>query len=69
MVDVDDSRSGFYQEYCESSRVLFLNAEFETDWWRYNPACIAPVTNSGRWLVGRLWDHCVHSKWDTLCYV
>ncbi|PQE11966.1 kinase-like domain protein [Rutstroemia sp. NJR-2017a BVV2] len=74
MVDVDESgkyfvtgiidweTSGFYPEYFESSMVLYLNASFETDWWRYIPACIAPAANPERWLVGRLWDQYVNYK-------
>jgi hypothetical protein len=26
------------------------------DWWRFVPACIAPVSYSVEWAVGRLWD-------------
>ncbi|PQE30739.1 kinase-like domain protein [Rutstroemia sp. NJR-2017a WRK4] len=59
---IDWETGGIYPEYLESSTVLYLNAEFETDWWRYIPVCIVPVTNLGRWLVGRLWDQYVNSS-------
>jgi aminoglycoside phosphotransferase (APT) family kinase protein len=59
---IDWESRGFYPEYFEFSRVLYLNASFETDWWRNIPACIAPAMNRERWLVGRRWDQYVNSN-------
>ncbi|TVY90888.1 hypothetical protein LAWI1_G005203 [Lachnellula willkommii] len=69
MVDVDETgiyhvtgiidweTSGFYPEYFESSKILYIFRLYqEEDWWQYLPPCIAPAQNPERWLVDRLWD-------------
>jgi hypothetical protein len=82
MVDVSNSRkytmtgiidwetSGFYADYLESAKILYLfNLHDKTDWWEYLPDCIAPSRNPERWSVGRLWDQCVNGfRTDDLIY-
>ncbi|TVY44432.1 hypothetical protein LOCC1_G003267 [Lachnellula occidentalis] len=73
MVDVDQTEryhvtgiidweiSGFYPEYFESSKILYIFRMYkEEDWWKYLPPCIAPAKNAERWLIDRMWD--------TICY-
>jgi hypothetical protein len=54
---IDWETSGFYPDYFESEKILYLFHIYqESDWWQYLPPCIAPARNPERWLVGRLWD-------------
>jgi hypothetical protein len=58
---IDWEYSGFYPDYYESSKILFLfDMCTETDWYAYLPACIAPARNPERWLVSKLWNHCIN---------
>lgn len=58
---IDWEDSGFYPDYHESAKILFtFNMLTESDWCAYLPACIAPARNPERWLVSRLWDHCIN---------
>jgi hypothetical protein len=64
---IDWENSGFYPEYFESVKILYLL--IKTDWWEYLPPCIAPARNPERWLVGRIWDRCVNElRTDTLIH-
>lgn len=58
---IDWEDSGFYPEYFESTRVLFLfYMHSNTDWYAYLPACISPARHPVRWLVNRLWEHTIN---------
>ena len=49
---IDWETSGFYPEYFESSKILYLFRLYkEEDWWQYLPPCIAPAKNPERWLI------------------
>lgn len=57
---IDWETSGFYPDYFEPAKILYLfTIHQESDWWQYLPPCIAPARNPERWLVGRLWDQAV----------
>ncbi|TVY31713.1 hypothetical protein LSUB1_G008918 [Lachnellula subtilissima] len=59
---IDWETSGFYPEYFESSKILYLFRLYkEEDWWQYLPPCIAPAKNPERWLIDRIWDMIVYA--------
>jgi hypothetical protein len=54
---IDWETSGFYPDYFEPAKILFLFPIHQApDWWQYLPPCIAPARNPERRLVSRLWD-------------
>ncbi|KAH8795578.1 phosphotransferase family protein [Hyaloscypha finlandica] len=54
---IDWETSGFYPDYFEPAKILFLfPMDQASDWWQYLLPCIAPARNPERWLVSRLWD-------------
>ncbi|TVY50381.1 hypothetical protein LCER1_G007878 [Lachnellula cervina] len=60
---IDWETSGFYPEYFESSKILYLFRLYncKEDWWQYLPPCIAPAKNPERWLIDRIWDEFVYA--------
>ncbi|KAG4430155.1 hypothetical protein IFR05_014365 [Cadophora sp. M221] len=58
---IDWEDSGFYPEYFESTRVLYMFCmDSDVDWYAYLPACISPARHPMRWLVNRLREHTIN---------